>query len=107
MLRIKELQEQVKQLLDEKGFRYDKGVFWEKIALTHTEISELADVIKKQGYDAREKIAEEIADIIIRAMNFGLMFDIDVEEAIKKKMEFNFTRPRKYNTYEGKSDNGV
>lgn len=103
-MRIKELQELTKKLLEEKGFPYSPDIFWQKIALTHTEVSELADVVKKKGFGAKEEIAEEIADIIIRTMNFGLMFDIDVEEAIKKKMAYNFTRPRLYNTFEEESE---
>ncbi|MDQ0976669.1 NTP pyrophosphatase (non-canonical NTP hydrolase) [Neobacillus niacini] len=99
---IKELQSQVKQLLDEKGFAYDKSTFYEKASLAHTEISELVDVIKKQGMNenSQEDIEAEVADIIIRTMNFALMFDFDLDTAIQKKMDKNFKRPFKYNTYE-------
>ncbi len=95
---INELKEDVQNLLDEKGFKYGKDSFWEKATLAHTEISELADVIKKKGYEAQEEIEAEFADIIIRAMNFALMFDIDAEQAIKKKMTYNHKRPYMYNT---------
>lgn len=102
---INELALEVKKLLDAKGFAYDKSTFWEKCTLAHTEISELADVIKKQGYEARQEIQDEVADIIIRTMNFALMFDIDLEEAIRNKMDRNWNRPFRYNTVqENKND---
>jgi NTP pyrophosphatase (non-canonical NTP hydrolase) len=103
-LHIRELQDEVKQLLEEKGFGYSTDTFWEKVALAHTELSELADVVKKQGFDNRESIADEVADVIIRTMNFGAMFDIDIENAIMKKMSKNFKRPHMYNTYGGGGD---
>jgi NTP pyrophosphatase (non-canonical NTP hydrolase) len=98
-LRIAELQTEVKQLLDEKGFAYDKSTFWEKVALAHTEISELADAVKKKGFSCQEDIEAEFADIIIRTMNFALMFEFDAEKAIANKMAKNFERPYKFNTY--------
>lgn len=98
-MKISELQKEVQQLLRQKGFSYSPDTFWEKIALLHTEVSELADVVKKKGFGAKKEIAEEIADIFIRAMNFGLMFDIDVEQAIRDKMAYNFTRPYQYGIY--------
>lgn len=99
-MRVAELQAEIKQLLDDKGFDYSTDSFWEKVALAHTEVSELADAVKKKGFACQEEIEEEFADIIIRAMNFPLMFNFDAEEAIAKKMSKNFKRPFKYNTYE-------
>lgn len=99
-MKISELQRDVQQLLEQKGFGYGRDTFWEKVALLHTEVSELADVVKKQGFEAKDKIAEEVADIIIRAMNFGPMFGIDIEKAVQEKMDYNFKRPYKYNTYQ-------
>jgi NTP pyrophosphatase (non-canonical NTP hydrolase) len=97
---IGQLQNEVEKLLKEKGFDCTTDSFWEKVALNHTEISELADLIKKEGINAdKAKIGGEIADIIIRAMNFGIMFNIDVESAIEFKMKANFNRPYKYNTH--------
>jgi NTP pyrophosphatase (non-canonical NTP hydrolase) len=99
-MELNKLVKDVKRLLDEKGFPYDQSTFYEKVALLHTEVSELTDVIKKKGYGAQEEIEEEIADIFLRAMNFALMFDFDLEEAIARKMMKNWQRPFKYNTFE-------
>jgi NTP pyrophosphatase (non-canonical NTP hydrolase) len=95
---IQQLQAEVKELLDSKGFAYGQDTFYEKASLAHTEISELVDVIKKQGYTAQEDIEAEVADIIIRTVNFALMFDFDLELAIRKKMAKNWKRPYRYNT---------
>ena len=100
-MQIKELQDEVTELLEDKGFGTGTDTFWEKTALVHTEVSELADVVKKQGYDAKMYIADEVADIIIRTMNYGVMFDIDIEKAIEMKMFKNWHRGYKYNTVEG------
>lgn len=100
-MKINELVADVKELLDEKGFAYDKSQFWEKVALAHTEISELADVVKKKGMkdiEAQIDIEHEVADIIIRTVNFALMFDFDLEQAIQRVMDKNWKRPTKYNT---------
>jgi NTP pyrophosphatase (non-canonical NTP hydrolase) len=97
-MKINDLVLEVKYLLDSKGFAYDRSTFWEKATLAHTEISELADVIKKKGYEAQEEIEAEVADIIIRTINFALMFDFDLENAIRNKMNKNWDRPFRYNT---------
>jgi NTP pyrophosphatase (non-canonical NTP hydrolase) len=103
-MHIGQLQNEVENLLKVKGFECTTDSFWEKVALCHTEVSELADLVKKQGINAdKAEIGAEVADIIIRAMNFGIMFNIDIESAIDFKMQANFKRPYKYNTYQEKS----
>ena len=57
-----------KQLLSEKGFTVSLADRVEKSVLLNTEISELADAVKK-GYGDEDE-GSEIADIIIRAVNF-------------------------------------
>ena len=98
-MEVKQLQAEIKELLDSKGFAYGKDSFYEKASLAHTEISELVDVIKKKGHDAQEDIEAEFADIIIRTMNFALMYGFDAETAIRKKMDANWKRPYRYNTF--------
>jgi len=100
-MQIQTLQREVKNLLDSKGFKYEKDLatFYEKASLAHTEISELVDVVKKKGLDAQEEIQEEVVDIIIRTINFAIMFDFSLEEAIQKKMDKNWKRPFRYNTH--------
>lgn len=64
-----------KKLLNKKGFPINNSneLIQERIALLHSEVSELVDAEKK-GKDIKEK-QDELADIIIRLMNIPLMFE--------------------------------
>lgn len=70
-MKISELQSQIQSLLNEKGFANGKDRFNVKVVLLHTEVSELADAIKK---GRTEDFGPELADIIIRLLNMPLMF---------------------------------
>lgn len=62
-----------KELIIAKGFSLSLDHADERIALLHTEVSELIDAFKKgKGKDAE---AEELADIVIRLMNIPAMAD--------------------------------
>jgi NTP pyrophosphatase (non-canonical NTP hydrolase) len=83
----------VKVLLDEKGFNYDMSDTPEKIALLHSEISELADAFKKGKGDDEE--GAEIADIAIRLMNVPCIYpkiidnlgSFDISESFEVALE--------------------
>jgi len=90
-------------------FARDKG-FWEKdrndaemIALMHSELSEALEAIRHEGYElvsehipSYNQVAEEMADVVIRVMDFCEARNIDLGAAIVAKMEFNTTRPHKH-----------
>ena len=89
----------------------DKG-FWEDgkdrndgemIALMHSELSELLEVVRKEGYEARcEKVPEisaaeeEVADLIIRVLDYSRARNLDVGNAVLKKLEYNKGRSYKH-----------
>jgi hypothetical protein len=51
----------------------------------------------EHGYVKKpEGVPVEIADIIIRALDFMHEMGIDVEETIRQKMQFNWTRPYRH-----------
>jgi NTP pyrophosphatase (non-canonical NTP hydrolase) len=88
------------------GMSRDKG-FWEsdnpgeKIALMHSELSEALEAIRK-GNPESKKIPgfthseEELADCVIRIMDFAGYFGLDLAEAIIAKIEHNASRPHKH-----------
>lgn len=79
----------------------------EKIALMHAELSEALEeyrdghnpqeiYYKPENPSKPEGIPMEIADTIIRALDFCAGYGIDIDEAIRVKMKYNATRPFKH-----------
>lgn len=84
--------------------------FWEgsdndnnacKIALMHSELSEALEADRK-GIESDDKIPEftgleaELADAVIRILDFSGRHDLRLGEAIQAKLLFNLTRPYKH-----------
>jgi len=82
----------------------NKG-FWDKernkgemIALMHSELSECLEFVRKPAQD--DKIPDftgetvELADCIIRIMDYAVGFNLPIAEAILAKMHFNTTREK-------------
>ncbi len=90
----------------EKGFwpevKTDRNM-GEAIALAHSELSEalegwrdgnpLSEKIGDRGFTQAE---EEFADAIIRLMDTGKGFDLNIAGAIEAKHEYNKSRPHKH-----------
>lgn len=64
----------------------------EKIALIHSEVSEVLEAIRKGD---RFNEAEELADVAIRLLDYCGRYNIDLGAAIEQKMLRNYQRPFK------------
>jgi len=73
----------------------------EMIALMHSELSEALEYIR-HGNPLSDHIPEftgieeEMADVIIRIMDYGKARCLRIPEAIEAKMQFNANRPYKH-----------
>lgn len=76
----------------------DKGL---KIALMHAELSEALEAIRIGNPQSKKipefsELEEELADVVLRIMNFGHQLGLRVGEAIVAKDEYNENRPYKH-----------
>lgn len=73
----------------------------QKLKLMDDEISEAHEAVrsnnppsvKAEGFNQLE---EELADVVIRIMDFGRYHDLDIAGAILKKHQYNLSRPYKH-----------
>jgi len=105
---INEWTKEIHQLAKEKGWYEKERNFGEVIALIHSELSEALEEARKGSMttyfevneaDCKEKPAGvyvELIDAIIRILDYLGSKNVDVEELIKLKHEYNKTRPRKH-----------
>ena len=56
------------------------------------EVSEVEDAVLNNDLG---NLQEELADVILTALNFAKHYDFDIEQELKKKVEINFKRAGK------------
>lgn len=88
--KIKDL---VHYIAKEKGWWDKERNDGEMIALMHSELSEALEGLRhgnpKSDHINTSSVEEELADVIIRIMDYGKSRNLDIAEAIIKKVEFN------------------
>jgi NTP pyrophosphatase (non-canonical NTP hydrolase) len=99
---ITEMQTLAHDIAKKHGFWKSKNI-GEKLALISSEISEFLEV-HRHGTDLQDSTKipgftcgeEELADVIIRVFDLAGYFDMNLEDAIKAKMEYNKGRVYKH-----------
>ena len=86
---IKKFQKEVHELAKEKGWWDKKREALEIHALIHSEIGEATEEVRT-GNTVKE--FTELADAIIRILDYAQSQGIDMEELLQKKHNYNKTR---------------
>ena len=107
MYNLNTLAKKINQTAHEKGFYDEKettaAYMNRACANLHDEVSELHEAFRNGKLNSfTDKILdmtfgeEELADIIIRALDTAHQLGIDIHSAVTKKMEYNLSRPYRH-----------
>lgn len=89
----------ISQFMQAQGF-WESDNTGEKIALMHSELSEALEADRK-NLDAEHipgftGVEEELADVVIRILDFAGHHQLRLGEALSAKIAYNLTRPFKH-----------
>ena len=77
--------------------RFGLALIAEKLCLSHSEISESMEGVRKNLQDDklphRKMVEVELADAVIRIFDLAGAMNLDIGSAIAEKMQYNATRP--------------
>ena len=95
-MNLNEWRDKIHKLALEKGWWDDERKGPECIALMHSELSEALEGMRTNNWDGEHGVYEEMVDCIIRILDYLGAKEVDVENVINTKHEYNKTRPHKH-----------
>ena len=111
MKTIKEMQAEVDELIEAKGWKDKPVSFVEAMAMLHSEVSEALEAWRNWGLEDAtdheteawnetrpkpEGVGAEFADVFIRLLDDCERFGVDLEAEYERKMAYNHTRPYRH-----------
>jgi NTP pyrophosphatase (non-canonical NTP hydrolase) len=93
-MNINELCHEAFETAKEKGWHEQPRSFGEFISLVHAEVSEALEADRRN--EGKERVAEELADVLIRIFDGAIEFGLDIETSVLTKMAYNKTRSYKH-----------
>ena len=95
-MHLEEMKKEIESFVLEKGFYNKREDIPKKLLFAFIELGEASDAWKKG--EAEEKIAEELIDVIFYILDASRLAcpTVDMDEAFKKKLAKNRSRPYQY-----------
>jgi NTP pyrophosphatase (non-canonical NTP hydrolase) len=95
-MHLEEMKRAIESLVLEKGFYNKREDIPKKLLFAFIELGEASDAWKKG--EKEEKIAEELIDVIFYILDASRLAcpTVDMDEAFKKKLNKNRSRPYQY-----------